>query len=768
MADTIDYDKLAETIVRALGGGTGPGKDGPRNVDDFKKQIKESTEALKKQLPLHKQMEGLIKGQRQTVVDLDKELEDLDKQIEGLVGTVDSADKVLLQQARDQKASAIAANNAKAATVNFAMAMGDVAQTLIKGAFQYAKDLQAGSSGVEAGTAASVTAARATGEAVSGVGSAMSAIAPILSLVGGRFGKLAGAITTVVGAILEVFGKKAASVSEEGLKFLGDELKKTQKAFKDISDTGAVFGGGMTELRNVAVSAGLDVAQLATVVRSSKDDLVGMGLGLGEATKRIAGVSKELRTSELGTQLRKLGYSAEEQASLAASVSARMSAAGDTRVRSDAEVAKMTAQYGKDLKVLGDITGQDAKKAMEKARMQAQEQDLLAEAMAKGGPEAVKKLESQLASMPESMKKGYMEFVSTGGTAIADAATNVAITQNPKIMEQYKQQFRDLQDNQVSASDAMRRTLKSNEDTAQYAKDNAAATKEVAMAARLTGNGLARGATDITNSLILTAGRQRKGATEAADAAAEAAAKNVEPLDVAVAKIEEDAQTLRAAMTNELTPAVTMFAKGLAAASTTVAETMEKMGLREKGTGEKVGDVAGGLVGSILGGKGGAALGAAIGTAILPGFGTAIGGGIGWLAGGAAGGVAGSWLGGKAGRMADEPKKFATGGIVDGPTRAIIGEAGVREAVIPLPNGKSVPLDLDVGAISNSMAEVALKALKMTPMGMAASALTNALNTNQSGTTSTSDDQVAVLQEILDTLKTSKDLQQQYVYNTFN
>ena len=40
------------------------------------------------------------------------------------------------------------------------------------------------------------------------------------------------------------------------------------------------------------------------------------------------------------------------------------------------------------------------------------------------------------------------------------------------------------------------------------------------------------------------------------------------------------------------------------------------------------------------------------------------------------------------------PKPFANGGIVTGPTPALIGEGGMNEAVVPLPNGKAIPVDL--------------------------------------------------------------------------
>jgi len=44
---------------------------------------------------------------------------------------------------------------------------------------------------------------------------------------------------------------------------------------------------------------------------------------------------------------------------------------------------------------------------------------------------------------------------------------------------------------------------------------------------------------------------------------------------------------------------------------------------------------------------------------------------------------------------------FATGGIVKGPTMAMVGEGRFNEAIVPLPNGKSIPVEMGGGAGSN-------------------------------------------------------------------
>lgn len=87
--------------------------------------------------------------------------------------------------------------------------------------------------------------------------------------------------------------------------------------------------------------------------------------------------------------------------------------------------------------------------------------------------------------------------------------------------------------------------------------------------------------------------------------------------------------------------------------------------------------VAGGLAGA----KGGAAAGAAIG-ALFGGVGAVPGA----LIGGLIGGIGGSMLAGGAADMAtgaNNPKPFATGGIITKPTQGIVGEAG-KEGVFPL------------------------------------------------------------------------------------
>ena len=102
----------------------------------------------------------------------------------------------------------------------------------------------------------------------------------------------------------------------------------------------------------------------------------------------------------------------------------------------------------------------------------------------------------------------------------------------------------------------------------------------------------------------------------------------------------------------------------------------------------------GGLAGAAAGAKGGAALGALIGS-VIPGAGTAVGAALGGLIGGLAGGFLGSTaaagaadaLTGANPIMPDTGETtpgFAEGRVVNAPTKALIGEGGESELVLPM------------------------------------------------------------------------------------
>jgi len=546
----------------------------PKNVEDFQKHIKAFTDNLKRQQPVLKGFGDFLDGTKQPIQNVVREMDELNRAIKEAKKSRNAERVDELESSKaDLKKTAIT-KNVSAGLSNLGTGIGSLAQTIYEGTRDFAKSLQSGASGVEAATKASLKTIDAGVAASKALGGVAETAGLIIALMG-PWGRAIGLVVAGLGKLGEFLIGKSAEKVKDGVEFLGDELKKTQAGFKDITSAGAIFAGGMTEMRQEAARAGLDIAQLATVVKNAREDFTNMGLGLGEATRRIGGISRELRNSQLGIQLRNLGYSAEEQAELAAQVMARQNAAGDRRALSDRQIAEITMQYGKELRIISDITGQDAKKAMEKARTQAMEVDVLAKATREGGAVGVEKMQRILATMPDVYKKGFMEVYSAG--ASTDTAFNLALANNPRLREQIDQQVAMIRNQNQSVEEVNIETGKLSEQSLKYARENPGIFEAINRAARLTGqyNDIAT----FANQEVLEQLKRQEGATEKARKNADKMADNMLPLDKAVQGLEEDTQRLKAALGESLLTPLTRFAQVTAAGVDTIEKALKKLDL---------------------------------------------------------------------------------------------------------------------------------------------------------------------------------------------
>jgi hypothetical protein len=121
-------------------------------------------------------------------------------------------------------------------------------------------------------------------------------------------------------------------------------------------------------------------------------------------------------------------------------------------VRSDTEVAQGTVEYAKHLKVLTDLTGQNAKAASEAARKEMLKGDILAQLT---DPKERDKFMETLKYIPEDAKLGFMEFVSTGGKFVRDTATNIVLTQNKELGKLYQGAYQNIRDPSKKLGDAL-------------------------------------------------------------------------------------------------------------------------------------------------------------------------------------------------------------------------------------------------------------------------------------------------------------------------
>ena len=548
----------------------------PKNVEEFQKSIRSFTENLKKSQPGLAQFKDFLNGTTKPIEDVTKQMDALNRAIKEAKEAKNIERTASLEDQKSDLTKAAISKNLVAGFTNLGIGVASLTNGVYEGTRDFVKSLQSGAGGVEVATQTAVKTAKLAGETGKALGGFVQSMGFVVSLLGGPWVKALGLAVSAIGAFTEWFSGKAADKAADAAQLLGDELKKTEKGFKDITGAGAIFAGGMTEMRVQAGRAGLDIAMLAEVVKSSREDLVMMGIGMGEATKRVAGVSKELRNSELGMQLRKLGYSAEEQASLSAQVMANMNAAGDKRIMTDAELARVTAQYGKDLKILSDITGQDAKKLMEKARTESLKADILA----KLTPEQAERFQAQVANMPATAHKALFELISSGGTAITDIASNVMMQESPAfaktIQDGYTNIFSNKNVEEVTAEAQAQRGRFGDE----LRSMRGTGTDMIATADRLgQGNdGILRSVTEMKNNAILET-QVGEEAIKNAQKNATAAANNQATLDVSIHTLNKQTLALQAALGPALTDAITGFANKSASALGILDDALAKFGI---------------------------------------------------------------------------------------------------------------------------------------------------------------------------------------------
>lgn len=253
-----------------------------------------------------------------------------------------------------------------------------------------------------------------------------------ISVTLGFLSKMVGASTEKLGQINEVLAVQA------------DILIKN---FRDISSAGVTFADGMSGFKRMSLEAGIRTEELARIVKKNSGIIAESGLGLNKGTELISKVISQTSKQYVQTgngaislreQMMNLGYTVEEQGELAAETIAMIRRSGGQINEQDSkEIAQRTAEYAKNLKVISQVTGEDAKKKMKEAQDVANNIAFNAKlrevARAKFGDDEksinnyIEGVVKSLATMPTDLQKATKEQV-LFGTALGDTAAALAVT----------------------------------------------------------------------------------------------------------------------------------------------------------------------------------------------------------------------------------------------------------------------------------------------------------------------------------------------------
>jgi hypothetical protein len=208
-------------------------------------------------------------------------------------------------------------------------------------------------------------------------------------------------IPIVGGLLAGVFGAVAAAAEKQ----LG--------SYQALANSGATFGGSMNAMTNAASGAGLTVEQFSKIVAANGQAMVALGGTTEQGAKRFADLGKKMKTSGLGDELLRMGYSTEGVNQGMASYIQVMGSNGRLQNASTAQLAQGSATYMKELDGLAKITGstrEEKQKEMEALAKDAQ----VEAAMQHLDDKQRQQMLSYITSFPKAQQGAIKDMLATG------------------------------------------------------------------------------------------------------------------------------------------------------------------------------------------------------------------------------------------------------------------------------------------------------------------------------------------------------------------
>ena len=263
------------------------------------------------------------------------------------------------------------------------------------------------------------------------------------------------AIPLKMGLAAELAGKAGVELTNQisvlttkGIDVLSAELTKTKANFMELSKTGAFFAGGMTEMRNSAAAAGLRLQDYGQVVKNAGDNLRTFGVNQTQAMAMVGKVTTAMGNG-VNLQLRNLGYTQAEIAEGTAEYMANLARSGTLAGKSQGDLAKESAGYLSNMKLISAITGEDAKAAQKRAQEASMELGIQTK-LNSMGPEAQEKFNNLIKQFPSLTKEIKQLFL--------NGITDNALLLNSPAMAALQGGINDISDTSVKAKDSIIRT----------------------------------------------------------------------------------------------------------------------------------------------------------------------------------------------------------------------------------------------------------------------------------------------------------------------
>ncbi len=424
-----DVNAIAEAVARGLSaagvsgarpaalGGTP--EEQQRQARRMIEEYRKANDMMSKVNRSYNTFNNLLKGTVEPFKDATDEIERLEQAIKS---ATDQKTKEILQDQQDRVKFANNANKTSHAIVEFGASVTRTGVTLARDLFNasvaFANSVASMRPGQEfqafGGLLSSVTRAAsgvgsALGGAVNGFGESISKL--------GIVGKIAAVPIQLLGTAAKVAAGVLGTVLPPVIELIANQAQATIAAFNNVSKSGVVLAGGMTEMRNMATGAGLSMDSFGRVVAANTDALKGLGGSVSTGARRFADIQKSMLPFREG--LLNLGITIDEQAQGILDYTNSLRGTGQLQNQSAQQIAEGTRQYLINLRLVSAITGEEAKKAQERA-LAASRQAAVQSKLAGMPREATEKFQALIRMFPGMEQAIQQMFL--GGPVTGDLA----------------------------------------------------------------------------------------------------------------------------------------------------------------------------------------------------------------------------------------------------------------------------------------------------------------------------------------------------------
>lgn len=138
-------------------------------------------------------------------------------------------------------------------------------------------------------------------------------------------------------------------------------LEKNVDVWRELSQVGAAFNNNIFDMRRAAASAGMNLDEFASFVKTNSTGLAMFGTSVTAGVQNFSRLSKEMRNGKVGTELMNMGFTMtdlNESLMSYATINAKL---GRQRENSDRDLVERAGEFAKELDLAAKVTGLNRK-----------------------------------------------------------------------------------------------------------------------------------------------------------------------------------------------------------------------------------------------------------------------------------------------------------------------------------------------------------------------------------------------------------------------